>query len=171
MMDKKDKDELIYGLIGLLVVVLFSLLTSCRARIRYIPIEISTDSIYIDRLIPYPLPTDSASIRALMECDENGKVILRWLDIANSKNVELKFKIDSLGQVIANMKVKPDTLYLPSKEILVDRKIEGPVEIERKLSKWEQFKMDIGGWAIGVLSGLLLLEIGYIIIWLIKKRW
>lgn len=171
MMDKKDKDELIYGLIGLLVVVLFSLLTSCRARIRYIPIENSTDSIYIDRLIPYPLPTDSASIRALMECDENGKVILRWLDIANSKNVELKFKIDSLGQVIANMKVKPDTLYLPSKEILVDRKIEGPVEIERKLSKWEQFKMDIGGWAIGVLSGLLLLEIGYIIIWLIKKRW
>ena len=151
--------------------VLFSLLTSCRARIRYIPIENSTDSIYIDRLIPYPLPTDSASIRALMECDENGKVILRWLDIANSKNVELKFKIDSLGQVIANMKVKPDTLYLPSKEILVDRKIEGPVEIERKLSKWEQFKMDIGGWAIGVLSGLLLLEIGYIIIWLIKKRW
>ena len=131
MMDKKDKDELIYGLIGLLVVVLFSLLTSCRARIRYIPIENSTDSIYIDRLIPYPLPTDSASIRALMECDENGKVILRWLDIANSKNVELKFKIDSLGQVIANMKVKPDTLYLPSKEILVDRKIEGPVEIER----------------------------------------
>ena len=171
MMDKKDKDELIYGLIGLLVVVLFSLLTSCRVRIRYIPIENSTDSIYIDRLIPYPLPTDSASIRALMECDENGKVILRWLDIANSKNVELKFKIDSLGQVIANMKVKPDTLYLPSKEILVDRKIEGPVEIERKLSKWEQFKMDIGGWAIGVLSGLLLLEIGYIIIWLIKKRW
>lgn len=168
-MDKKDKDELIYGLIGLLVVVLFSLLTSCRARIRYIPIENSTDSIYIDRLIPYPLPTDSASIRALMECDENGKVILRWLDIANSKNVELKFKIDSLGQVIAHMKVKPDTLYLPSKEILVDRKIEGPVEIERKLSKWEQFKMDVGGWAIGVLSGLLLLGIGYII-WLIKKR-
>ena len=160
MMDKKDKDELIYGLIGLLVVVLFSLLTSCRARIRYIPIENSTDSIYIDRLIPNPLPTDSASIRALMECDENGKVILRWLDIANSKNVELKFKIDSLGQVIANMKVKPDTLYLPSKEILVDRKIEGPVEIERKLSKWEQFQMDIGGWAIGVLSGFLLLEIG-----------
>lgn len=170
MIDKKDKDELIYGLIGLLIVALFSLFTSCRARIRYIPIGSYTDSIYIDRLLPYPLPVDSASIRALMECDENGKVILRWLDIANSKNVELQFKIDSLGQVIANMKVKPDTLYLPSKEILVDRKIEVPVEIERKLSKWEQFKMDVGGWAIGVLSWLLLLGVGYAIIWLIKKR-
>ena len=128
MMDKKDKDELIYGLIGLLIVALFSLFTSCRARIRYIPIGSSTDSIYIDKLIPYPMPADSASIRALMECDENGKVILRWLDIANSKNVELQFKIDSLGQVIANMKVKPDTIYLPSKEIIVDRKIEVPVK-------------------------------------------
>ncbi|WP_262349896.1 hypothetical protein [Parabacteroides johnsonii] len=170
MMDKKDKDELIYGLIGLLIAALFCLFASCRTRIRYIPIESSSDSIYIDRLIPYPLPADSASIRALMECDENGKVILCWLDIANSKNVELQFKIDSLGQVIANMKVKPDTVYLPSKEIIVDRKIEVPVEVERELSKWEQFKMDVGGWAIGVLSGLLLLGIGYVVVWLIKKR-
>ncbi|WP_279198092.1 hypothetical protein [Bacteroides finegoldii] len=151
------------------IVCFLILFTGCRSRVQYVPVENETDSIYIDRLIPYPLPADSASIRALMECDENGKVILRWLDIANSKNVELQFKIDSLGQVIANMKVKPDTLYLSSKEILVDRKIEVPVEIERKLSKWEQFKMDVGGWAIGVLSGLLLLGIGYIIIWLIKK--
>ena len=73
MMDKKDKDELICGLIGLLIVALFSLFTSCRARIRYIPIGSSTDSIYIDRLLPYLLPVDSASIRALMECDEMEK--------------------------------------------------------------------------------------------------
>jgi hypothetical protein len=152
------------------IVCFLILFTGCRSRVQYVPIENETDSVYIDRLIPYPLPADSASIRALMECDENGKVILRWLDIANSKNIELQFKIDSLGQVIANMKVKPDTLYLPSKEIYVDRKIEVPVEVERKLTKWEQFKMNVGGWAIGVLSGLLLLGIGYVIIWLIKKR-
>ena len=152
------------------IVCFLILFTGCRSRVQYVPIENETDSVYIDRLIPYPLPADSASIRALMECDENGKVILRWFDIANSKNVELQFKIDSLGQVIANMKVKPDTLYLPSKEIYVDRKIEVPVEVERKLTKWEQFKMNVGGWAIGVLSGLLLLGIGYVIIWLIKKR-
>ena len=47
MMDKKDKDKLIYGLIGLLIVALFSLFTSCRARIRYIPIEtVRTDSLF-----------------------------------------------------------------------------------------------------------------------------
>lgn len=157
-------------LASLLVGLFVSSLTSCRSQIPYIPIEANTDSIYIDRLIPYPQPVDSASIRALMECDENGKVILRWLDIANTKNVQLQFVIDSLGQVIADMKVNADTLYLPSKEIYIDRKIEVPVEVERKLTKWEQFKMDIGGWAIGVLSGLLLLGVGYVIIRLIKKR-
>ena len=91
------------------------------------------------------MPVDSASIRALMECDENGKVVLRWLDMANTKNVELMFALDSLGNVIANMRIPRDTLYLPSKEIYVDRKVEVPVEVERKLSKWEQFKMDVGG--------------------------
>lgn len=168
-MDKKDKNELIGSLIVSFVMLLFCLLVSCQTQIKYVPVENRTDSIYIDRLVPYPIPQDSASIRALMECDENGKVILKWLDMANTKNVELQFKIDSLGQVIANMKVKPDTIYLPSKEIIVDRKIEVPVEVERKLTKWEQFKMDVGGWAIGVLSGLLLLGVGYIVVWLIKK--
>ena len=68
------------------------------------------------------------------------------------------------------MRVPRDTLYLPSKEIYVDRKVEVPVEVERKLSKWEQFKMDVGGWAIGAISGLLLIGIGYVIVRLIKKR-
>ncbi|MCE9038883.1 hypothetical protein [Parabacteroides distasonis] len=153
-----------------LIMVGILFLSGCRTKIQSVAIESRTDSIYIDKLIPYPMPIDSASIRALMECDENGKVVLRWLDIANTKNVQLQFVIDSLGQVIADMKVKPDTLYLPSKEIYVDRKIDVPVEVERKHTKWEQFKMDVGGWAIGVLSGLLLLGIGYVIVWLIKKR-
>lgn len=154
----------------LLYICITLCLVGCRAGIKYIPIESKVDSIYIDRLTPYPLPADSASIRALMECDKNGKVVMRWLDMANTKNVQLMFTIDSLGNVISNMVVPRDTIYLPSKEIYVDRKIEVPVEVERKLSKWEQFKMDIGGWAIGVLSGLLLLGIGYIVVWLIKKR-
>ena len=102
--------------------------------------------------------------------DENGKVVLRWLDMANTRNVQLMFTIDSLGNVISNMVVPRDTIYLPSKEIYVDRKIQVPYPVEKKLSRWEQFKMDVGGWAIGVLSGLLLFGIGYVIVWLIKKR-
>ena len=155
-----------------IVLIMIGILTlsGCRTKIQPVAIENRTDSIYIDKLVPYPMPADSASIRALMECDENGKVVLWWLDMANTKNVELMFALDSLGNVIANMRVPRDTLYLPSKEIYVDRKVEVPVEVERKLSKWEQFKMDVGGWAIGAISGLLLIGIGYVIVRLIKKR-
>lgn len=145
-------------------------LVGCRTKLPYIPIESRTDSIYIDRLVPYPLPADSASIRALMECDENGKVVLRWLDLSNTKNVQLMFTIDSLGHVISNMVVPIDTIYLPSKEIYVDRKIEVPIPVEKELSRWEKVKIEVGGWAIGVLSGMILLGIGYVVIWLIRRN-
>lgn len=116
------------------------------------------------------MPVDSASIRVLMECDENGKVVLRWLDIANTKNVELMFALDSLGNVIANMRVPRDTLYLPSKETYVDRKVEVPIPVEKELSRWESFKIEVGGWAIGLLSGLVVIGIGYVVRWLARKK-
>lgn len=134
------------------IIITFILcLAGCRTQVKYVPVENKQDSIYIDRLVPYPLPADSATIRALMECDENGQVILRWLDIANTKNIELQFKIDSLGQVIADMKVKPDTVYLPSKEIIVDRKIEVPVPVEKELSWREQTSIKWFPYSIGAI--------------------
>ena len=48
--------------------------------------------------------------------------------------------------------------------------VQVPCPVERELTNWEEAKMNVGGWAISVLSGLLLLGIGYVIIWLIKKR-
>ncbi len=155
--------------IVLIMVGILSLF-GCRTKIQPVAIENRTDSIYIDKLVPYPMPVDSASIRALMECDENGKVVLRWLDIANTKNVELMFALDSLGNVIANMRVPRDTLYLPSKEVYVDRKVEIPVLVEKELSRWEKIKIEAGGWAIGLLSGLAVIGIGYVVRWLARKK-
>lgn len=152
-----------------LIMVGILFLSGCRTKIQSVAIESRTDSIYIDKLIPYPMPIDSASIRALMECDENGKVVLRWLDMANTKNVELMFALDSLGNVIANMRVPRDTLYLPSKEVYVDRKVEVPIPVEKELSRWEKIKIEVGGWAIGLLSGLAVFCIGYVVIRFLRK--
>ena len=46
---------------------------------------------------------------------------------------------------------------------------EVPIPVEKKLSRWEKLKMDVGGWAIGAMSTFLLAIIGYIVIWLLKK--
>ena len=166
-----DMSDVIAGMIcGMLAIAGILFLSGCRTKIQPVAIENRIDSIYIDKLVPYPMPVDSASIRALMECDENGKVVLRWLDMANTKNVELMFALDSLGNVIANMRVSRDTLYLPSKEVYVDRKVEVPILVERELSRWEKIKIEVGRWAIGLLSGCLIVGIGYVVRWLIRKE-
>lgn len=68
------------------------------------------------------------------------------------------------------MVVPRDTVYLPSKEIYVDRKIEVPIPVEKELSRWEKVKIEVGGWAIGVLSGIFLLGIVYAVRWLIRRK-
>lgn len=124
-----------------LILLLFALcLFACRTPKVGTEYE-RVDSIYIEKLIPVIQPTDSAKIRALLECDENGKVVLRWLDIANTKNVELLFQLDSLGNLLAQMKVPPDTVYLPSKKTLVykDKITQKIVTVEKQLSWYQQF--------------------------------
>ena len=114
--------------------LLISALCSCRS-VKYIPIESSVDSVVVEKLVEVQLPPDSATIRALLECDENGKVVLAWLDIANSRNAQAQLTIDSLGNLLAKMKTQPDTVYLPSKQVTVTKevKVPYPVEKERRL--------------------------------------
>lgn len=97
------------------------LICSCRT-VKYVPVEGQKDSLIVEKLIEVQLPPDSATIRALLECDENGKVVLNWLDIANSKNAQAQLTIDSLGNMLAKMKTQPDTVYLPSKKWLFPKR-------------------------------------------------
>lgn len=125
------------------------LFCSCRT-IKYVPVESYADSVVVEKLVEVQLPPDSATIRALLECDENGKVVLNWLDIANSKNVQAQLTIDSLGNLLAKTKTQPDTVYLPAKEVVVSKKEKVPYPVEKELTRWQQFRLDVGGWAIGI---------------------
>ena len=58
------------------------------------------------------------------------------------------------------------TLYRDS--IKIDS-VRVPYPVERKLNKWESLKMEVGGWAVGVLSVMLLAVIGYAVWWLVRK--
>lgn len=44
-----------------------------------------------------------------------------------------------------------------------------PYPVEKKLSRWQGLKMEVGGWAIGVLSVVVFGAIGYIVMWLVRK--
>lgn len=133
---------------------------ACSCRTKYVPVEGQKDSVVVEKLVEVQLPPDSATIRALLECDENGKVVLAWLDIANSKNAQAQLTIDSLGNLLAKMKTQPDTVYLPSKEITVTKEVKVPYPVEKELTKWQKFRMDFGGWDIGIVIITILVVVG-----------
>lgn len=138
------------------------LVCSCRT-VKYIPVESKADSVVVEKLVEVQLPPDSATIRALLECDENGKVVLNWLDIANSKNAQAQLTIDSLGNLLAKMKTQSDTVYLPSKEVVVSKKEKVPYPVEKELSRWQQMKLELGGWAFGIIIAFALIIVGWFV--------
>ncbi|WP_106832326.1 hypothetical protein [Parabacteroides pacaensis] len=112
----------------------------CRSRIQYIPVE-SVRTEYKDRL-----QRDSIYFRDSIIMREKGDTVFidRWRYLYKDRLVT-------------------DTL-------LVNDTIRVPYSVEKELTRWQKTKMDVGGWAIGVLSGIALLGIGYVVIWLIRKK-
>lgn len=147
---------------------LMCLLVFFSCRTKYVPMESKADSVVVEKLVEVQLPPDSATIRALLECDENGKVVLAWLDIANSKNAQAQLVIDSLGNLLAKMKTQPDTVYLPSKEVTVTKEVQVPYPVEKELSKWQKLCVNVGGWAIGIVI-ITVLAVVVILVYKLKK--
>ena len=70
--------------------------------------------------------------------------------------IKVDYRYKNLYRTIYKDSVKTDSVRVP-------------YPVERKLNKWESLKMEVGGWAIGVLSVVVLGVIGYIIMLLVRK--
>lgn len=177
-MDDKEIKYYVYSillLIGLLALTSLCF-TSCSHRV-YVPVQsIRTDTIYMSRKdsvhIKDSLITrqvinirDSVAIHdsVVIIKDEQGNVkerlIVRYRDRwhATQDNLSLQRQID-------RYKASNDSLRATKTEYK-----EVPIPVEKKLSRWQKIKMDVGGWAIGAMSTVLLGVIGYIVVWLLKK--
>lgn len=139
MMDKETKDELIGGLIGLLLLALLLLFTSCRTQIKYVPVEtIKTDSVFLNSIrVDSVIVHDSTSIT-----------------FKGDSVIEYKYRY------IYKYKDKVDTVYINRTDTI---RVPYPVEIEKKLSAWQRAKMDIGGWAMVVVVVIILIVFGRMI--------
>lgn len=176
----EDKEIKYYVYTMLILIGLLSLtalcLTSCSHRV-YVPVQsIRTDTIYMSRkdsvhvkdsLITRQVINirDSVAIHdsIVIIKDEQGNVkerlIVRYRDRwhATQDNLTLQRQID-------RYKASNDSLRATKTEYK-----EVPIPVEKKLSRWQKIKMDVGGWAIGAMSTFLLAIVGYIVIWLLKK--
>ena len=108
---------------------------------KHLTSDSHTQTIVHDKLVPVFRPADSASIRALLECDSNGRVVLSWLDMAQSENARLRFKLDSIGNQMADFKVPSDTVFIPGKDSTIIQKSVQTIEVERRLTTWQKFCM------------------------------
>jgi len=177
-MDDKEIKYYVYSmliLIGLLALTALCL-TSCSHRV-YVPVQsIRTDTIYMSRKdsvhIKDSLITrqvinirDSIAIHdsVVIIKDEQGnikeKLIVRYRDRWHATEDNL-----TLQRLIDRYKASNDSLRATKTEYK-----EVPIPVEKKLSRWQKIKMDVGGWAIGAMSTFLLAIVGYIVIWLLKK--
>ncbi len=126
--------------IYIICVLLVLSFIGCKSRIQYVPVE-SIRTEYKDRL-----QRDSVYFRDSIFMREKGDTVFidRWRYLYKDRLVT-------------------DTL-------LVNDTIRVPYPVEKELTRWQKTKMDVGGWAIGMLSGIALLGIGYVVVWLIRKK-
>lgn len=162
MQEHEKREVCRLAMIGIMALTVMGLVMSfygCSSP-QYIPVGSDIKIVEKETLIPMPIPADSASIRALLHCDENGKVVLGWFDTERSKNVQLQFSIDSLGLLLARMKTTPDTVYVPSKEVTIEKEIQVFYPVEKELNRWQKIKIELGGWAFGILI-MAMLVVGW----------
>ncbi|WP_139265183.1 hypothetical protein [Bacteroides ihuae] len=140
------------------IILTLAALCSCRtAKQASTNSETKYDSIVVEKLVPYALPEDSAKIRALLECDKNDKVVLKWFDEEHSKRMRLQFSLDSLGNLLTTAKTEPDTVYLPQTTVNVGKRSISQsvvtVPVEKKLSWWQTTLIWTGGiaWVIAII--------------------
>lgn len=117
--------------------IILSLLAGCKS-VQYVPMEtVRTDSIYVDRY-----QRDSIYQR-------DSVFVNRWTagDTIYQDKVIWKY--------VYRDKVKYDTVA-----ILRSDTINVPYPVECKLSKWEQLKLNVGGWAISIIIIIVLIVMG-----------
>lgn len=113
---------------------LLFVICSCRT-VKYIPVEtIKVDTTYINKL-----QRDSIYMLDSVYVKEKGDTVL----------IE-KYKY------LYRDKLVRDTMYISK----VDS-IQVPYPVEKKLTRWQQFRMDFGGWAMCIVVISILILIVY----------
>ena len=125
---------------GIMSCILISLLSGCKS-VQYVPVEtVRTDSVYIDRY-----QHDSIYQR-------DSVFVNRWTagDTVYQDKVVWKY--------VYRDKVKYDTVA-----ILRSDTVRMPYPVERRLTKWEQVRLNVGGWVIALVVITILVVVGWAI--------
>lgn len=150
----------------LLYVYLALWLVGCRTQTVYVPVEsqseqrdstIVRDSVAIKEKVSY---RDSTVIKdsTVIVMDAQGNVTR--MELYRERN-----RYRELYQEKSELQAKYDSLLsVKNKEIQV------PYPVEKKLTRWQQIKMDAGGYAISLLAVTGIIGLSYCVRWLIRQK-
>lgn len=117
-------------------IILITALWSCRS-VKYVPVEtVRTDSIYINQV-----QRDSIYQHDSIYIREKGDTV--WME---------KYKY------IYRDKIVRDTMYFNQTDTIRE-----PYPVEKELSRWQQMKLELGGWAFGIIITAALIIIGWLL--------
>lgn len=120
---------------AILIILLMSAIWSCRTT-EYVPVEVvRSDTTYINKV-----QRDSIYQQDSIYILDRGDTVL----ITKTK-------------YLYKDRMVRDTVYRSRTD-----SIQIPYPVERKLTKWEQFRLDIGGWAMGGFIVIIIFLIFYI---------
>ena len=119
-----------------MLVLLAMAVTSCRS-VRYVPVEtVKHDSVYFNKVV-----RDSIHVKDSVLVIVKGDTV-----------IEFRYKY------VYRDKAKTDTAYVSRTDT-----IRVPYPVEAKLTKWQQFKMDAGGYALASIAITILIIAGYMV--------
>ena len=162
-----DEEDFLRGHGGKAWVLALLLLCSCASKRETVPVVTIRDSLRIERLVAHPIEPMESSLEAWMECDERGRVLLSRIEELEDDKLSLSLSLDSLGKMLVRARAAPDTIWLKADSIVVYRKEEVSVPVEKELKRWDKIKINIGGYLIY----LIIISLGLVIVrWILRRR-
>lgn len=136
------KKSVIFIYFMAMLILLAMAVTSCRS-VRYVPVEtVKHDSVYFNKVV-----RDSIHVKDSVLVIVKGDTV-----------IEFRYKY------VYRDKAKTDTAYVSRTDT-----IRVPYPVEAKLTKWQQFKMDVGGYAVVAAIVLVFAIVGYSLYRIRKK--
>ena len=143
IMNEQERNEItrlsFWGILALSAMLWCVLLASCSS-VKYVPVE---------------------TVRTEYRTRDS----IRYDSIYQRDSVYLMFK----GDTVYKYKEKYLYKYLflnKTDTVIKTDSIQVPYPVERKLTKWQAIKIELGGWAFGVIIAFALIIVG----WLIYKK-
>lgn len=125
--------------------ILFLIFSSC-SRIQYVPVNtISTDSIYITKY-----KADSTYLKDSIY-------------ISISQKADTVYRTEYKYRIHYRDRWRVDTMVCER----VDS-VQVPYPVEKKLTRWQQWKQDVGGWSTAIIIITLIIVVGMRVYKLIK---